>query len=291
MNTLTCPVCGSSSLTHFLDCIDYAVSRESFSLQKCQQCELLTTTPQPSENELPKYYQFEDYVSHTSKATNLINKIYLLARRYTLRQKRKLISKYSNTGALLDIGCGTGNFLDECQRAGWKVAGIEPSEGARKIALDVTENISPSIAEHKGNNYNVITLWHVLEHLSDLNGSLEKIREMLGTNGTIFIAVPNYKSYDGQFYSKLWAGYDVPRHLWHFSEVTMKALVEKHQLRLTKIIPMKLDAYYVSLLSEKYRAGKLTPMAMINAIKNGFVSNNRASENTNYSSLIYVIKK
>lgn len=291
INSLICPVCGSNSLIYYLDCTDHAVSRESFSLRKCEACELLITTPQPPQTELEKYYQFQDYVSHTGKGTNLINKIYLLARRHTLRQKLKLIIQHAATGKLLDIGCGTGSFLLECQRAGWNVAGIEPSEGARKLSLQVTKNISATLDQHKGEEYDVITLWHVLEHLSDLNKNLVQIKEKLKQEGTLFIAVPNYKSYDSGLYGKVWAGYDVPRHLWHFSRKTIQKATEKHGLRLTHILPMKLDAYYVSLLSEKYKKDELTLPGMINAVKTGLISNFKARTTSDYSSLIYIIKK
>ena len=291
INQVHCPACGSYSLHHFLDCIDHSVSRESFRLIQCKNCDLLLTDPQPDAAGIQRYYQFEDYVSHTSNATNLINSIYLFARKYTLKQKLNLINNYSDKGKLLDMGCGTGNFLDVCIRNGWWAGGIESSENARKIAMKTVRNISGSLQDHIGQDYDVITLWHVLEHLKNFSASLDILKKLLKTSGTIFIAVPNYQSYDARHYKEYWAGYDVPRHLWHFSKKTMENILRKHQFKLVDIRPMKLDAYYVSLLSEKYRRKKITPVGLLNALKTGLASNLSARKTINYSSLIYIVRK
>jgi 2-polyprenyl-3-methyl-5-hydroxy-6-metoxy-1,4-benzoquinol methylase len=288
----TCPVCDNASLTYYRQCIDYSVSRESFTLKKCPTCQLLITEPQPENEQLEKYYQFSDYVSHTSNGSNLINKIYLLARRYTLRKKLNLINRYLKEGKLLDIGCGTGNFLKFCKENGWDSYGVEPSDTARAIAIQNGENITASIKQIKHFGFDVITLWHVLEHLPNLNEDLFQIKTMLGDNGIIFIAVPNYESYDASRYEESWAAYDVPRHLWHFTKETMQELVLKHGLKLVGIEPMKLDAYYVSLLSEKYlHQNNLSLKGFIRAIRVGLTSNWKAKSKNNYSSLIYIIKK
>lgn len=293
MKSITiCPVCDNSSLTLFQQCIDYSVSRESFSLRKCRECQLLITEPQPENEQLEKYYQFNDYVSHTSNATNLINRIYLLARRYTLRKKLSLIHCYSKTGKLLDVGCGTGNFLEFCKQHGWNTYGVEPSDSARAIALKRGENIATSLKQIKDSGFDAVTLWHVLEHLPNLNEDLFQIKNMLGDHGIIFIAVPNYESYDALHYGPFWAAYDVPRHLWHFTKETIQKLLKKHGLSLIDIMPMRLDAYYVSLLSEKYlNQNSLSLKAFIRALRAGFTSNWRARSKSNYSSLIYIIKK
>lgn len=288
----TCPVCGNSSLATFLSSTDYAVSREAFLLLECTHCELLITQPQPTESELEKYYQFEEYVSHTSKGNNVINRIYLLVRRYTLSQKLNLINTYSEKGRLLDVGCGTGNFMAHCIKYGWNAEGVEPSSTARHIAGALQSRIYPTLEAHVETGYNAITLWHVLEHLPHLNESIDQLKAKLANNGTLYIAVPNYQCYDAGHYQEYWAAYDLPRHLWHFSKNAVKKLLEKKRLDIIDIKPMKFDSYYVSLLSEKYKAGrKLTLSGAFNALKTGFISNYKATSKHDYSSLIYIVKK
>lgn len=166
--------------------------------------------------------------------------------------------------------------------------GVEPTENARLQAQQITGlPIASSIEEIKG-SFSVITLWHVLEHVLDINNTIDTLVSRLDQTGTIFIAVPNYKSMDSTHYKQNWAAYDVPRHLWHFSQTTMTNLLKQHGLKIKTIEPMKLDAYYVSLLSEKYKAGKTGVYQYINAIKTARKSNSLAKRTKEYSSLIYI---
>jgi 2-polyprenyl-3-methyl-5-hydroxy-6-metoxy-1,4-benzoquinol methylase len=290
----SCPICGNDIFKTVLNCKDYTVSKESFTLVKCQQCSFVATSPRPDNSILGKYYLSEDYISHTNEAKSLIDKVYLIARNYTLTWKRKLVIKYGSRveNKLLDYGCGTGAFLQATTQDDWKAFGVEPSKEARTEAQKVTHSkVYESLAEIENNTFDAITLWHVLEHVPDLNELLQKLRSILSENGTIFIAVPNHSSWDGDNYKEYWAGYDVPRHLWHFSHETMKALVENNGLKLKEIIPMKLDSFYISLLSEKYKKGNTTISGMITAFKNGLKSNILAKRNGQYSSLIYIVKR
>jgi SAM-dependent methyltransferase len=289
----TCPVCGHNSWSESLRCIDHTVSHETFAITTCSVCGFLATNPRPADEDLSRYYQSTAYISHTDKADSVIDKIYKLARTFTLRWKENLITKYADAGLLLDYGCGTGDFLSYCTQKQWKTVGVEPATKARSIALSkLGSNIHPSLQEAPHAKYDAITLWHVLEHVSDLATLITQLRNMLKEDGTLFIAVPNYKSYDGEHYQSKWAGYDVPRHLWHFTPDSMKKLLSKNNLRVMAIHPMKLDAYYVSLLSEKYiNNGKATVYSFMRAFFLGLTSNIRARKTGNYSSLIYVIKK
>lgn len=193
---------------------------------------------------------------------------------------------------ILDYGCGTGHFLQYCARAGVKAYGIEPSAQARSIASNKTVTVAGSLTELQDIKFNVITLWHVMEHIYDLPSVIEELKGRLTNNGIIFIAVPNWQSPDASKYKELWAAYDVPRHVWHFSKSNMKRLIENSGLKLKKIIPMKLDVYYVSLLSEKNKAnGNLNPISAFNAIATGMKSNMQARKTTNQSSLIYLVQK
>lgn len=286
-----CPICDHTALDNQIICKDHFLSGESFAITRCTNCSFLFTNPRPSESNLGKYYKSEAYISHTNKATNLVNFAYKIARHYTLEKKVKLISFITPEKNLLDFGCGSGEFLRACQKKAWKIHGFEPDPQARGKAASITQiKIFSDLRDLKHiDKVSLITLWHVLEHVPNLNETIEQLKSKLAKNGKFLIAVPNHKSYDAQYYKEYWAAYDVPRHLYHFSTKTMKGFLHKHGLKLHKIIPMTLDAYYVSLLSEKYKTGTNN---YLKSIVTGYKSNSYAIKNDkNYSSLIYIAGK
>ncbi len=285
-----CPVCGGLKFNPLLTCKDHTTSGEIFEIQNCVSCSFVLTCPRPDELTLGKYYASNSYISHTTTPKNLLDVVYFIARKFTLQWKKKLIQKYSNTGLLLDYGCGTGEFLNTCKKNDWVCYGIEPSTLARNIANKTTGRTIAENYEGIGKKkFDVITLWHVLEHVRDLNKLIGQLKDSLNKSGTIFIAVPNHESEDAKIYLQNWAGYDVPRHLWHFSKKTMELLLKKNGLQTKAILPMKLDSIYVSMLSESYKSnGKHTIKGLINGLFSGLNSNIKAKRTTNYSSLIYV---
>ncbi|WP_046755290.1 class I SAM-dependent methyltransferase [Kordia jejudonensis] len=271
---------------------DYSVSGEEFQLVFDEALEMYKTEPQPSLDKLPSYYQSEDYISHTDSKRNLFEKMYHWVRSYMLSKKMAIVSQYTKTETkqILDIGCGTGDFLKMAQAYKWNVAGIEPDEQARKIASEKTGieiQHNDWLTEIEDQSFDAVTMWHVLEHVPNLEEYIASLQRIVKPNGTIFIAVPNFKSHDANHYKESWAAFDVPRHLWHFSQKSIKVLFEKKQMKVVKILPMKFDAYYVSLLSEKHKTGK---MNLIKGFYRGFVSNFKAINSSEYSSLIYIIK-
>lgn len=288
-----CPVCKRTEFTPLLSCVDHTVSHETFQLHSCTACGFVMTNPRPDKNDLPKYYQSETYISHSNKSANAIDFLYKVARRFTLKWKLRLVRQQSlqTPQSLLDVGCGTGGFLQQCNKRGMQVTGVEPSPIARDHARpEIKSKIVDSLNNVEG-QFDAITLWHVLEHISDLNETVENLKTHLNENGTIFIAVPNLNSSDAITYRESWAAYDVPRHLWHFSKQTMALLLHHHGLRLIKTLPMKLDAYYVSMLSEKYRNPRGGLSNLRGAILQAWKSNHSARLSHEYSSLIYIIRK
>ena len=270
---------------------DYSVSGEEFELIQNLEYGFLETIPQPSSDKLSYYYKSEDYISHTDSQRNLFEKIYHLVRKISLKKKLNLINSLSKESKkLLDVGCGTGDFLQTIQFNKWNVSGIEPNEHARKIANQKTGNSVFGIEQllsFDENNFDVITLWHVLEHLPNLENQISIFKKLLKPNGTLIIAVPNYKSYDATYYKEFWAAYDVPRHLWHFNKTSISKLVSKNLMKVIKVKPMLFDAFYVSLLSEKYKTGKMNP---VKGFCIGLLSNLKSIETKEASSLIYIIK-
>ena len=285
----SCPICGNEEIPAVLEVEDHLVSRETFKLCECSSCTLRFTNPRPDKEELGKYYSSEDYVSHTNQANNIVNRLYKIARYFTLRSKERLIRRGAATKSLLDIGCGTGQFLEFTKKNGWRIDGVEVDPDARAMAAKATETeIHKNLETIDGKEYQVITLWHVLEHLPDLAKSVAQIKTLLATNGSIFIAVPNYLAYEARVYKHHWAAYDVPRHLYHFSPKSMQILAENNGLKIVNTIPMRLDSYYISLLSNKQQFGQ---NRFVKSFITGLLSNIYAIKSNNYSSLIYQIQK
>ena len=275
----------------YLSLKDHSVSGEAFKLILNTEYGFLETTPQPSLDKLPDYYKSEDYISHTDTQRNLFEKVYHFIRKVSLKKKLRLINSFSSEEKnLLDVGCGTGDFLQIAKQNNWNIFGIEPNEQARHIANKKVINSVFEIKQllkFKPASFDVITLWHVLEHLPNLEDHIVIFKKLLKPKGTLIIAVPNYKSYDATHYKEFWAAYDVPRHLWHFNKTSISKLVSKVSMQVIKIKPMLFDAFYVSLLSEKYKNGKMNP---VKGFLIGMLSNLKAIQSKEASSLIYIIK-
>jgi SAM-dependent methyltransferase len=223
-----------------------------------------------------------------------VNRLYHLVRRQTLADKRNLIQSATRRkeGKLLDIGAGAGAFAGHMQEHGWEVTGLEPETVAREHALadhGVRLLGMDQLDSLPGESFDAITLWHVLEHVHALHAILERLRAVINKGGRIFIAVPNYTSYDAAAYGPYWAAYDVPRHLYHFSPDAMERLLVRHGLQLHYCQPMWYDSFYISMVSEKYKHGKTNLPA---AVVRGLVSNVKAFvDKSRCSSLIYVAGK
>jgi len=267
---------------------DHSVSGEKFELLLDEELQLLKTHPQPASENLGSYYESDDYISHTDGKRSLFEKLYHAVKQKALRDKIKLIENFQpKKGKLLDIGAGTGDFLVIAAKNGWDVVGLEPSPKAKAIAQSKGVKFLEALSEMPDHSADVISMWHVLEHVPDVKAQILELKRILKPDGVLIVAVPNFKSYDAQHYGKYWAAYDVPRHLWHFSKTAIKLLFEKEGMKLEKILPMKFDSFYVSLLSEKYKTGK---MNFVSAFFTGLRSNLKAKRNFEYSSHIYVLK-
>jgi 2-polyprenyl-3-methyl-5-hydroxy-6-metoxy-1,4-benzoquinol methylase len=282
-----CPCCGGESWNNPTKVKDHSISHETFTVITCSRCRLTATSPRPDTEKLSDYYQSEVYISHSGSKKGLINQLYLFVRAYSLRWKHQLINKLQEKSDLLDFGCGTGEFMQHMKKNGWRVTGLEPNEAARTKAQ--ANSLTTIYASEKeiDKSFDVITLWHVLEHLIEPDKTIALLKNKLNPGGVLIIAVPNHWSFDGQHYGQHWAGYDVPRHLWHFNQKSMVLLLQHHGLHVKQIIPMKLDAYYVSMLSEQYKKNGAF-LSFIKGMWYGFHSNLGARQSGEYSSLIYI---
>ena len=269
-----------------LTVIDHSVSGKSFELHYNDAYHMWVTHPKPSKEELPEYYESEDYISHTDGKRSIFEFAYQFVKGIMLSQKHKLIKRYCPQGkTLLDIGAGTGDFLKHCQKNAWIVEGVEPNDGARNRAIEKNLKVQSQIGQIS-KTYDVITMWHVLEHVYDLEEQMVWLKKHLSKTGVLLVAVPNFESYDASYYGSNWAAYDVPRHLYHFSQKAITTLFAKTAMEIKATHPLHFDAYYVSMLSEKYRGPKSN---RLNGIYRGWISNRKAKQTGAYSSLIYVI--
>ncbi len=275
------------NLQPFLNCKDHTVSNEVYQVMINKEYDMLVTNPVPKN--LADYYKSEDYISHTDSKKSLIDKVYQSVKNYTLKRKLKLIDSFETPSKnILDVGAGTGDFLNICKNNGWNTIGVEPSIDAINIAAQKGVFLKENVSQLENKEFDVITLWHVLEHVENLSEYISTLNNLLSDKGRLIIAVPNFKSYDANYYKEFWAAFDVPRHLWHFSQKSIAKLFSEVDMVVEKTIPMKFDSFYVSLLSEKYTSGTMNP---IKAFYRGLLSNIKAKSTKEYSSLIYVLKK
>lgn len=288
----TCPVCGSAEINPLLTIKDHSVSKETFVIWQCSWCTLRFTQDAPDQNTMHAYYLSQGYISHTNTTKGLINKVYQKVRNHTLAQKATLvIAKTKKVGSILDMGAGTGAFLNTMKKKGWEMLGIEPDEGARNQALklygiQLQEMLLPAITEKR---FDAITLWHVMEHVHELHNTLQRLKSLLLPEGRLLIAVPNYESLDCEIYKLCWAAYDVPRHLYHFTPRSIEVLLHKNGLKIIDKKPMWFDSFYISLLSTQYQNGKTS---WLGAGISGLRSNVTAFFNKDRSSsVIYIVGK
>jgi 2-polyprenyl-3-methyl-5-hydroxy-6-metoxy-1,4-benzoquinol methylase len=277
-----------SKYQHYLDVKDHSISKEEFRLLRDETIDLVFTYPQPSEDKLGSYYESEDYISHTDGKRSFFEKVYHFIKGIALKKKVSLINElHPNKGILLDIGAGTGDFLSVAKENGWQAIGIEPSDKARIIALSKNTRFIENTSQLEDHTIDVVTMWHVLEHVPDVSKQIKELKRLLKPDGTIVVAVPNFNSFDAKHYQEFWAAYDVPRHLWHFSRLSIEKLFEREKLQLLETRPMLFDSFYVALLSEKYKTGRMNYLA---AFLVGLKSNWKARTTNEYSSHIYIIK-
>jgi 2-polyprenyl-3-methyl-5-hydroxy-6-metoxy-1,4-benzoquinol methylase len=293
-NVQQCPVCDEKSFSPFLTCTDFFVSGEQFSIKQCDSCGFKITENIENEENIGRYYQSEEYISHSNTAKGLVNSAYHAVRKYMLGRKRRLVEKATSlkTGQILDVGTGTGFFLNEMKENGWQVTGTEKSSDARDFAkkeFNLDNLPSEELFTLKDKSFDVITLWHVLEHIHLLNENMETFHRLLNEKGKLIIAVPNHESFDAKHYREFWAAFDVPRHIWHFAPKQMEMVGEKHGFKLSTIQTMPFDSFYVAMLSEKYKKSKL---ALFKGIYFGKISwLNSILNPEKCSSVIYVFQK
>jgi 2-polyprenyl-3-methyl-5-hydroxy-6-metoxy-1,4-benzoquinol methylase len=289
-----CPLCLSEMTDLYLRCIDHFVSGEQFAIARCNSCGFLFTQDYPDEKEIYKYYESEEYISHSDSSQGIVNKVYHLIREFMLLRKRRIIKHLTGLkrGILLDIGSGTGHFASVMKKSGWAVKGVEINEKARVFSRESfeLEVIPPElISGLDSNSFDCVTLWHVLEHFHDPFRYISEIIRLLKPGGLCLVALPNSGSFDAKYYRQTWAAYDVPRHLWHFNPVTFSDFAFKSGLKLERQLVLPFDVFYIAALSEKYK-GSHWPF-ITGLIRAGWFSFLTLFKRNGSSSVIYILRK
>ncbi len=285
-----CPFCKSDDTKSYLKLKDYFLTQEDFEILECDNCKLLFTSPRPNQSEIGKYYKSDDYLSHNEHKKGFIPWVYNQVKKVNIRNKYSVACGNRTKPHILDFGCGVGDFLHYAHQKGCEITGCDLSEDARTCAsekLGKTVNTPEEIFALPSSTFDVITMWHVLEHIDDLRYQTEQMHRLMKDSGTLVIAVPNYRSLDAQHYKDKWAAYDVPRHLNHFHKESLENVLAGF-FELENIHPMKWDAFYISMMSERFISDKNT---FLKGIRVGWKSNRHARKSGEYSSLIYVFRK
>lgn len=290
-----CPWCNSEKNSKFLELKDYFLTQEDFTIFECNECKLLFTSPCPSQDKIGDYYKSEDYLSHNESKKGIVPAIYNFVKKINIKNKFNIAINCqlptANCQSILDIGCGVGDFLNYAKERNCKITGIEPSEDARKIAEKKlnTKIFSPEELQNlPDESFDIVTMWHVLEHVADLKTEIYHLERIVKKNGKLVLALPNYKSFDAEYYKDKWAAYDVPRHLNHFSRTSIKNIFNETTLQIIDIKPLEWDSYYISMLSEQYLKHS---NSFIKGILTGCKSNRKARKSGEYSSLVYIFNK
>ncbi|MDD2962812.1 MAG: class I SAM-dependent methyltransferase [Bacteroidales bacterium] len=283
-----CFLCGDKLNECGKEVVDHYATNESFSIVECSGCGMNYTVPRPSERNLPEYYLESKYVSHTSQGRGLFNSLYRFFQFINLQLKLRGIRREGfRTGKMLDIGCGNGSALDFFIKKGWSGVGVEPASLARDYALSRGLIVYPEsyLNEALNRDFDLITMWHVLEHVYDIPERMTQIKKLLKPDGLLVLALPNRNSFDAKYYGTYWAAYDVPRHLYHFSKKDIEALADVFEFDLVRVEPMWFDSFYVSLASENYRKS-----GFLGKIRSLFVGLRSNFNSSNTSSLIYYLR-
>ena len=286
-----CPWCQSEKAHLYLSLKDYFLTQEPFEIMVCEECGLLYTTPKPSDEKLGDYYKSDDYYSHQENKKGFIPRVYETVKSVNLKHKIAIATQGKEPGRLLDIGCGVGDFLHFAEQNGWQCTGAEPSEDASSIAkkrIKAEIMLPKDLEKLPDESFDVITMWHVLEHVSDLQWQVNQLNRLLKKGGRLVIALPNFRSYDAQYYKDKWAAYDVPRHLNHFSQDSIAKIFNINGLVNKPTQKLVWDAFYISFMSEKYRQKRLP---LLRGIYRGMISNLKARKSGEWSSLVYVFEK
>lgn len=242
-----CPACGIASLRQAFNAtpLDYSL-KERFDILVCERCGHGITMTESAQHEMPLHeggsYDTSEKLWHRLASPFL---------RLLERNKMKYLGPKPEGARLLEVGCGKGRFLEVAVDAGYSVHGLEPSKRSYSFARTrlgdkvLCMNLE-DLGEEVG-QFDFIVLWHVLEHINDIDAVLDKIKTLLYPAGKVLIAVPNFKSFQARIGRSNWYGLDPPRHLHHFSPQSIEKILKRHNLRIERFF---FNSFYLDYVGE-----------------------------------------
>ena len=269
---------------------DYLVSQKPFRIYWDSKQKLGWTDIDHALN-MDSYYASEAYDSHKVEQKSLRDWIYKTVQQWMFRYKWRKINQKSNRmiSTHLDYGGGTGGFSTFTQKKGIRTIIVENSSSVLTQLKKEGHHAYGSLNEIESvTKFDLITLWHVLEHLPNPKETIRNLKGRLNAKGLLVLAVPNLNSFDASHYQEFWAGYDLPRHLWHFSNKGLQKIIENSGFSLISKHPLFFDSFYISILSQQHKTGKTQ---ILKAIYIGLISNLKAIKKGNYSSSFFVFSK
>lgn len=282
----SCFLCGHDGQKLYTGLVDWLFGVSgAWDLRKCSDCQVAWLDPQPLPSEIPKLYATyytHDGVVPAAKFADLgkgIARCVLARMGYRVEGREGAIARAlshlpalaraasleamhlpaSQVGELLDVGCGNGAFLERMRALGWTVTGVDPDPSAvqygQKRGLRV---FCGSVSDvPAGRNYDVITLNHVIEHVTDPVHLLQQCAELLGAGGRMILTTPNLLSLGHRWFKKYWRGLEIPRHLKIFSASALTECVRRAGLRLTTLRTEARMARMIYSPSASARKGEL----------------------------------
>jgi ubiquinone/menaquinone biosynthesis C-methylase UbiE len=226
----TCILCKTSERELLID-------KDGWTVYRCPTCGLGFLDPRPSESEIEGLYR-SDYFSEQYDGGIDPDSPQYKKRLSGEQHRTKFIKSVKRSGHLLDIGCGYGYFLDASRRKGYTVHGLDVSEWAARYALEKL-GISMTIGkivdvDLPPESFDIITMWHSLEHTPDPHMALKRAKSWLKRDGILAIDVPNYNGTDARYKWEDWVGWQLPYHYWHCTFNSLKQLLYQHGFRILK---------------------------------------------------------
>ena len=274
MEYIECILCNSKKYFNTIETVTDRFDKSSqYQIQRCR-CGMISTNPRLDFEELSDHYKNKNY--HPQNRENRIfNCFYRIAQIFNNRSKKKLIQKYHCKGFLLDYGGGDGQFCRYMSRNNWNTHIYEPY---LKIS-GIKGGFVSDKKEVKSGFYDVISMFHSLEHIYDLDDAFSLISRSLIEKGVLIVSVPNYNAAERPWFKSKWIAYDVPRHVHHFTIESIKKILDKYGFEIIDYRPMYIDTIYNIIMSYNSRLEVIlkAPLLILIMLAKIFIYKSKAS--------------
>ena len=277
MENVNCIICENNESVDYLQLTDrLSILPTNYHLVQCQ-CSFVYLNPRPKIDNISSYYPSEKYDPHYMSNKSIWIKFYHFVQFFTLRWKYSKIPDIHRSRNLLDIGAGQGEFASFMSKRGWNVVIQDANIDIIDKNIPHDYNFVKDLQQiNESESFNVITLWHSLEHIHNIKDLYSQINRLLAPEGVLLIAVPNLQAPEKKSFGVKWAAYDAPRHLYHFHPDSIKRLCMKYDFKIVRKFSLFQDSPYNILLSisnksliQLLRAAIILFMTLIQSIYRG----------------------